>query len=154
MRLYFLRHGIAQEYTAGVPDAQRALIPEGIQKIEQLAMRLTEWNIIPTIIYSSPLVRAHQTAAIIAAHTKAKMEIVESLGFDFDARAAQSLVDHHQQDDEIMFVGHEPSFSSTISYIIGGGNIDMKKGALARIDLNSTHPLYGSLVWLVSPKLI
>lgn len=154
MKLYFLRHGIAQEYVAGISDAQRALVPEGIRKTEKLAKRLDDFGVAPAHIYSSPLVRAHQTAAIIAAQTHAPMEIVDSLGFGFDERAAQRLVDNHTEDDDILFVGHEPTFSRTISYIIGGGNIQMKKGALARIDLNSQHPLFGTLVWLVSPRTL
>ncbi len=154
MRLYFLRHAIAQERQLGLSDAGRALLPEGIQKTERLAARLDEYKVAPSAIYSSPLVRAHQTAAIIAARLDIDMHITDSLSPGFEVRALQALVDHHHSEDDIMVVGHEPDFSSTISYIIGGGNIDMKKGALARVDLNSVHPLYGSLVWLISPRVM
>ena len=68
--------------------------------------------------------------------------------------AVQELVDDHKHDDRIMFVGHEPDFSETVSYIIGGGNITMKKGGLARVDLYSEHPLHGTLVWLLAPRLV
>lgn len=153
MRLYFLRHGIAQEPTFGLRDTQRALVPEGLQKIETLAGRLSAFDVKPSIIYSSPLVRAYQTAEIVAKHINAPMKIVTTLAPGFNSRALQSLVDEHQADQDLMLVGHEPDMSSNISYLIGGGNVIMKKGGLARIDLNSQHPLYGSLVWLISPKL-
>jgi phosphohistidine phosphatase SixA len=52
-----------------------------------------------------------------------------------------------------MFVGHEPDFGLTVSALIGGGTITMKKGGVARIDVESSEPLHGSLVWLIAPKL-
>ncbi|MBZ0288948.1 MAG: hypothetical protein K8I30_15125, partial [Anaerolineae bacterium] len=56
-------------------------------------------------------------------------------------------------DDEIMFVGHEPDFSTAVSKLIGGGEIVMKKGGMARVDLFSTTPLRGALVWVIPPKV-
>ena len=128
MRLYFLRHGIAEERSMGHPDADRALTPEGITKTQQLAERLSDFDVKPQIIYSSPLVRARQTAEIVARLHNIPLQISELVASGrFDGHAVQDLVDDHDHDDEIMFVGHEPDFSETISYIIGGGNITMKK---------------------------
>jgi phosphohistidine phosphatase len=155
MRLYFLRHGIAEDRSIHRPDAARALTPEGIAKTEKLAQRLGDYDVKPQIIYSSPLVRARQTAEIVAKAGGFMMEISELVAAGrFDAHAVQDLVDEHGHDAEIMFVGHEPDFSETVSYIIGGGNITMKKGGLARIDLFSDHPLHGTLVWLLAPGVI
>jgi phosphohistidine phosphatase len=152
MRLYLLRHGIAEERSISRRDADRALTPEGIEKTEVLAGRLADYGVKPTIIYSSPLVRARETAEIVAKANNFPMQISELIAAGrFDAHAAQELVDDHHKDDEIMFVGHEPDFSETVSYIIGGGNITMKKGGLARIDLYSQHPLHGTLIWLLAP---
>jgi len=154
MRVYFLRHGIAQDGSPSMADADRQLVPAGIEKIKQLATKLEPWDVQPAVIYSSPLVRAHQTAQIVAEYTGIHLQIQEALGLDFSARALQSIVDKHAENEDIMVVGHEPSFSSTISYIIGGGNITMKKGGLARVDLYSQHPLHGTLVWLLPPRLL
>ena len=155
MRLYFLRHGIAEDHAINRPDAQRALTPEGIAKTEALARRLADFEVKPHIIYSSPLVRARQTAEIVARHGGFPMEISNLVSAGrLDGHAVQNLVDEHDHDREIMFVGHEPDFSETVSYIIGGGNITMKKGGLARIDLYSQHPLHGTLVWLLAPGVI
>jgi phosphohistidine phosphatase SixA len=49
-------------------------------------------------------------------------------------------------------VGHEPTFSLTIAELIGGGRVQMKKGALARVDVNRN--LQGELVWLLQPKIL
>ena len=154
MKLYFLRHGIAEDRSISRRDADRALTPEGIAKTEILAGRLPDFGVKPTMIYSSPLVRARQTAEIVAKANNLPMEISELVASGhFDAHAVQDLVDEFDHDDQIMFVGHEPDFSETVSYIIGGGNITMKKGGLARIDLYSEHPLHGTLVWLLAPNV-
>jgi phosphohistidine phosphatase len=54
----------------------------------------------------------------------------------------------------MMLVGHEPDFSLTISALTGGGRILLKKGGLARVDLTSSEPLQGELVWLLPPKVM
>jgi phosphohistidine phosphatase len=154
MRLYFLRHGIAQDRTPDLPDAGRTLVPAGIEKIERLAKRLTDFEVKPLVIYSSPLIRAKQTAEIVAKQHGIKLVLRDSLGYDFDHEAMQAIVDEHAEDEDIMVVGHEPGMSTTISYIIGGGNITLKKGGLAYVDLSSKNPLQGTLVWLISPKVL
>jgi phosphohistidine phosphatase len=53
-----------------------------------------------------------------------------------------------------MLVGHEPDFSRTISALIGGGRVVMKKGGLARVDVESIDPPDGELVWLVTSKTL
>jgi phosphohistidine phosphatase SixA len=51
-------------------------------------------------------------------------------------------------------VGHEPTFSATITTLIGGGRITLKKGALARVEITSFEPLSGDLLWLLQPKTL
>jgi phosphohistidine phosphatase SixA len=53
-----------------------------------------------------------------------------------------------------MIVGHEPDFSRTISQLIGGGDVIMRKGGLARVDIKSGNQQRGELVWLLTPALM
>ena len=53
-----------------------------------------------------------------------------------------------------MLVGHEPSMSMTVGELIGGGDVDFKKGALACVEMTRESPLAGRLLWLASPKLL
>jgi phosphohistidine phosphatase len=154
MELYFLRHGIAQDHAPNLHDADRELVPAGRAKIQQLAQKLSLWEVAPGMIYSSPRVRARQTAEIVADYGGFPMQISPLLDFEFNAAALQTLVDQHGPGDSLLLVGHEPSFSETISYIIGGGNITLKKGGLAKVELFSQHPLHGSLGWLLAPKVL
>lgn len=153
MRLYFLRHGIAEDRALAKPDFDRELVPEGYRKLDKLNARLSDFGVQPTVIYSSPKLRALQTAEHVATVLDVDVEVDDRIANGFSLAVVQSLVNRHQRNDDLMFVGHEPTFSMTISDIIGGGEITLKKAALARVDLYRHQPLEGSLVWLVAPKL-
>ena len=53
-----------------------------------------------------------------------------------------------------MVVGHEPDFSETVAELIGGGDVVMKKGGLARVDVTAPAAGGGRLVWLLTPPLL
>lgn len=153
MHLYFFRHAEAEPGSATLPDHARQLTKRGIERTRHAASVLKSLGIKSVYLYSSPLVRARQTADILA--ETLGVEVVErtEVGPGFNAQAVAVLVRDARQDDEIMFVGHEPDFSATVSALIGGGWVDMKKGGLARIDIDNVQPLRGMLVWLIAPKI-
>src|SRR5262245_5220070 len=67
MKLYILRHGDAAEH--GDPrykENERPLTPKGIPRTKQLAHSLRQMEMSFDVILSSPLVRAKQTAEIVA----------------------------------------------------------------------------------------
>ncbi len=53
-----------------------------------------------------------------------------------------------------MVVGHEPDFSAAVAELIGGGDIVLKKGGLARVDVTVPVTGGGELVWLLTPPLL
>ena len=53
-----------------------------------------------------------------------------------------------------MLVGHEPDFSETIGHLIGGGRLDLKKGALALVELEDRASTAGRLLWLIPPRVL
>src|SRR6266550_9155268 len=67
MKLYILRHGEAAD--PGDPkfanDGERPLTPKGIQRTRLLAHTLRQMGISFDVIFSSPLVRARETAEIV-----------------------------------------------------------------------------------------
>jgi phosphohistidine phosphatase SixA len=79
-----------------------------------------------------------------------KTEPLLAPGFNSEklAEVVKSFVD----DQALLLVGHEPNFSMVIAELIGGGRVQLKKGALARVDVN--RELQGELVWLLQPKLL
>lgn len=154
MRLYFLRHAIAEHaMNAGLSDFSRTLTPKGEQRTEATAAVLKALNVTVTRLFSSPLVRAEQTAAMIGKALNVTVTEREEVGPGFNVDAVAELIRDFGDDDAIMFVSHEPHLSATVSRCIGGGDIVMKKGSLARVDVITREPLLGALVWLVPAKV-
>lgn len=153
MRLYFLRHGLAEVQSGSKPDSERELTKEGIRKLELSVKKFSALNIQPNVIYTSPFVRAYQTAEIISKHLKCPLYTRESLAPGFDPQKLHKILEDFA-DADLMLVGHEPDFGYTISHVIGGGSIIMKKGGIARVDFQTNSLLKGSLVWLLTPRIL
>jgi len=151
MRLYFLRHGHA-ESGLSVSDHDRQLTTEGVKRLQTATKVMKALKVKPTMIYSSPRVRAQQTAQIVSERLKRPMALREEVNFGFDAAAVAKLIGEHTDSDDLMFVGHEPTFSMTIGTITGA-HVVMKKGGLARVDLLDRRDLSGDLLWLIAPKI-
>lgn len=152
MRLYFFRHGIAHPRDADTPDFKRPLTPEGIRRTREAAKVLKSLKVDPDRLYTSPLIRARQTADIIGHTLGTAVQVRREVGPGFDLQAVEALTSDLGHDDEVLFVGHEPDFSATIQSLTGG-RVVMKKGGFVRVDVVAYHPLVGELVWLITPKL-
>ena len=80
---YFLRHGKTLANQQGLMCGGKwdiGLCEEGVMQVKQLAGRISghKWEL-PSIIYSSPLLRARETAQIIAAYLNLPVHEVEGL---------------------------------------------------------------------------
>ncbi len=153
MQLYFLRHAIAHDAQFGESDFERELTPDGILLTRHTARLLKVLGVAPDRLYTSPLIRARQTAEIVGQMLSVAAQVRGELSPGFDASAVELLTRDAGHDDDVFFVGHEPDFSQTISTLIGGGQVLMKKGGLARIDVTTYHPICGELVWMIAPKV-
>jgi phosphohistidine phosphatase len=151
MKLYFLRHAHAED-GGTVSDHERRLTSKGMQQAKIVARALAVLGVEPARIYSSPRVRARQTAETVAHVLELQVEIREELNFGFNLEALRSLLDRTSENVDIMLVGHEPTFSATIQDLTGAA-VQMKKCGLARIDLTHRSALKGELVWLIPPKI-
>ena len=153
MELYFFRHALAEDAVGMISDFDRKLTPEGINRTRQAAQILKSLEVSPTRLYSSPLVRARQTAELLSAELGIPVQLRSELAPGFGYGELRTLVHDASANDHIMLVGHEPDFSVTISALTGGSEIVMKKGGLARIEVTGYQPLQGALVWLIAPKV-
>jgi phosphohistidine phosphatase len=157
MMCYFLRHGPAGDReTWQGPDAERPLTPDGRKRIAREARTIADLKLGVERVITSPLVRARQTAEIVAGELDLKGALVEDpridLGFSIERLA--SVLRDYQDAQAIMLVGHDPSMTGVIGELIGGAAIDFKKGGLACVEIAGTTPPHGRLVWLASPKLL
>ena len=138
LRLYFLRHGQAGSRTEWQEDdSARPLTTEGKRRMKREAATMRKLVLPLDLIVSSPLIRARQTAEIVAETLGLTARLVTDSRLEpgFDPRQLKALLTAHRDASALMLVGHEPDFSETIGHLIGGGRLDLKKGALALVEL-------------------
>jgi phosphohistidine phosphatase len=155
LQLYFLRHGIADwPNWDRRRDDERPLTDEGVEKMRAEAKAIQRLDLQLDAILTSPLLRARQTAESVA--RRLGLEVIEepALAPGFDVERLGGVLRRHAADGAIMLVGHEPDLSRTIGQLISGGRVAMKKGGLARVDLDALDPPGGELVWLLAPKTL
>jgi phosphohistidine phosphatase len=155
--LYFVRHATAENKTSwSEGDASRPLSSTGRDRFARAAHSLaTAGALTPELILTSPLVRAAQTAEILRAALadSAPVEVDERLGTSFDLQALRGLLSDHEDRRAIAIVGHNPSFGAVISALVGGGDIVVRKGAVALVEVTGSAPLSGRLLWIAPPAL-
>lgn len=157
MKVYFLRHGIAADREAfDGDDFDRPLTDEGCERMRRVGKAMAKLQISPDVIVTSPLVRAKQTAKIVAAALKLDGKLVEDqrVAEDFSVEQLAQILADHAKADAIMLVGHEPDMSALVGRLTGGSDIDLKKGGLALVELQDASSTSGQLQWLVPPKVL
>jgi phosphohistidine phosphatase len=158
MKIYLLRHGIAEDVHAGQSDSERALTPEGKKKLRNVLRAAYAAGVVPTLILTSPYRRAIQTTEIAAEVLNYKGESLRTKTLEPGShpRAVWDEIRAHKEEAEILLSGHEPLLSSLTSYLLGCPNlqIDFKKGALACLEIDRfTAEPHGALRWMLTPKL-
>lgn len=155
MELFFLRHGRAEEVKPGQTDADRVLSTEGGHEVEEVAAGLPLLGLMPDVIIASPLIRARQTAQIVATALSGDAPIEdERLSPGCTLQAVQHIVADHPDAARLLFVGHEPDLSRIVSELIGGGSIKLRQSGIARVDAEAVEAGRGTLMWLLNPEQI
>ena len=155
MELYFVRHGQAEDsQPPDFDDFARKLTEKGVERTAVAATALAQLELKPAVLYTSPRLRARQTAEILSQALGVSVTMRDELNFGFNATLLPPLLSEIGNDQQVMFVGHEPDLSITVSGLIGGGDIEMKKGGVARVDLVARSPLRGVLFWVLTPRVL
>lgn len=155
MELYFLRHAIAaDEGPEGTGDAGRPLTKDGATKMKEAARGMRKLGLQLDVLLSSPLVRAHETAKLVARELGLELQLADALAPGCDAGRIFDLLGEHRAAKRVMFVGHEPDFSTIVGTLTGGSRIELKKGGLARVDIEVLEPGTGTLMWLLPPRVM
>lgn len=159
-RLYLIRHGIAidREDPECPPEAERYLIPKGVQKTREVARGLRELGWKPDALLTSPYLRAVQTAEIFC----------EALGLRASKlRRTDALLPESEpavlfrelsrlRAAEVLCFGHAPNVDLVIAHALGAPRAvtTMKKAGVACLELSSFAAGRGSLLWLAGPKML
>lgn len=157
MQVYLLRHGIAEDGRDGMSDAARGLTSEGRKKLQQV-LQAAKTDVEPSLIVTSPLKRAVQTAEIAKRILGYKQDLLESNALVPGSTPEQvwGEIRTHRNESALLLVGHNPLFTDLARYLLNSPHlgIDFKKGALMRVDIErlSSHPA-GVLRWYLTPKM-
>ena len=157
MRIYLLRHGVAED-GFGKRDSERALTEDGRKKLRDLLGVAARADVRPSLVMTSPYRRALETARIAVEVLGYEGPLIESTSLtpDSSPQSAWSDVRIHSSEHSVLLVGHEPLFSSLSAFLLGHPDlsIDFKKGALMCVELHSVRPQpSGILKWFLTPKL-
>ena len=131
--LWLLRHGEAVPHGSR-PDAVRELTPKGERQSKLAGEALARAGLELAAAYSSPKIRARDTARIVCEELGVNFEEASLLTAGFDRRDAEELLIAHDDDEHVLVVGHEPDFSQVV-YDLTGARIDLKKGGVAAVKL-------------------
>jgi phosphohistidine phosphatase len=156
MRLYIVRHGIAE---SAHPDGDpyRELTDEGKKKVEGMA-GFVKKKISPVVILTSPYVRALQTAEIFSTvlSLKPPVEKTDTLYPGDDPKSVLFELSSRRE-DEVLLTGHNPHMQELVRTLLGsaGDAIPLKKASITCIDLDG-DPVHaaGILKWIITPGVI
>lgn len=153
MKIILVRHAAAIERSASVSEERRYLTPEGRVFFRKTARTMLKRGVEPDLILTSPLLRAVQTADILAESLSYTGPLVaaDELEPGFDLSILEKLLGNHQEVGELVLVGHEPDLSSIVAALLALPNgFSFKKGGAIRLNIDPTN-LRGSAAfkWLV-----
>ncbi len=135
MKLYVMRHGPAHDDSPSGRDADRALTLSGRERVAAVAKALADAGESPFVILSSPLVRALETAEIVAEVTHlsrraredakahrggatGEVEIRRELGMGTEKLGLLAEMVRAGR-KRVLIVGHEPDLSMLVMSLVG-----------------------------------
>jgi phosphohistidine phosphatase len=120
MIVHLVRHAEAVERSPEIPEEQRFLTKRGRTRFRKVATSLRKSGIHPDLILTSPLIRAVQTAEILAQALKFKGDLLVAppLAHGFQAQQFHQLLAQFPRAKEIALVGHEPELGALASALL------------------------------------
>jgi phosphohistidine phosphatase len=159
MKLVFVRHAAAVDRTSEISEESRYLTPEGRAFFRKTARTMLKNSVDPSVILTSPLIRAVQTADILAETLSCCSPLVlrNELQPGFGMQELTRLLDEYHSAGELVLVGHEPDLSTIIAFLMQSSDwFSLKKGAAVKLKINpDSLPLSTDFKWLaLGNKLI
>ncbi|HZE89398.1 MAG TPA: phosphohistidine phosphatase SixA [Verrucomicrobiae bacterium] len=157
--LYLLRHAEAASHKDPRyrNDSERPLTEDGAARMRRAAAGMLKLRLSFDRILTSPLVRAKETAEIVAEilgeRDRLAVEEAMAAGARWDKIRKVLAAGSAKYADSVLLVGHEPDLSNMAGQILdlGRGSVLFKKGTLARISVDAIPPREpGSLAFLMT----
>ncbi|CAM4234696.1 phosphohistidine phosphatase [Pedobacter westerhofensis] len=159
-QLIVVRHGKSDQGTYGMSDFERTLNHRGNKNAHEMAERITQKDIIPELIVSSPAVRALTTARHFADVLKISYDDIqlEASVYEANTTALLKVINQLNNDFErIALFGHNPGLTELVNYLADAKIYNLPTAGVVVIDfpfddwqMVSQHT--GSLFFFDSPK--
>jgi len=145
--LWLLRHGEAEPHDAR-PDDDRELTDRGREQSLAAGRALAALGLEFHDVFTSPKVRARETAALACQALACEPVEHEALRAGFGVDDALELLAAAGEGRRVLVVGHDPDFSQLV-HDLTGAHVSLKKGGVAGVRLDGGH---GELVALLRPR--
>ena len=157
--LYLVRHALAAERGDDWPDdAKRPLTTNGVSRFREVVEGLAWFDVGLDEIYSSPLVRARQTADLLSAGIDGQPPVrtLEQLSPGHEVADVIAELAKRVKRRRVALVGHEPDLGELAAALLGASRaLAFRKGGVCRIDVDRIAPSTpGSLIWFLPPKIL
>lgn len=158
MDIYFLRHASAGDSTLNpAKDDVRPLDKLGIEQSHNVGWALAAMKVAFDAILCSPLLRAQQTAKIVAEEIGHEEKIVTEPGLHPGGSFQQfrDILRRHGGTNSILIVGHNPSMTEFLNKLLMGGDapdaVEVKKAMIAKVEMSGSKAM---LKWCLPPKVL
>jgi phosphohistidine phosphatase len=163
MQLLVIRHAIAEDKKAfaktGRPDTERPLTRQGRSAMARAAEGLRKRVRSIDVLAASPLVRAAQTASIVAKeYGSLSVDTVPALAPQSEPAAFAAWLRTQRDAGVVAIVGHEPHLGTLITWLISGrreSHVTLEKGGACMLEIDERPgPQCATLVWLLPPDVL
>jgi phosphohistidine phosphatase len=157
MKVFLIRHAEAVDLETGIvsSDAYRFLTPKGRKTSRNVFRKLKEELANPGIIFTSPLIRAVQTAEILANTVKFEneLEVVNELALAGSGREVLNLVKKNTAFDSVVLVGHEPMMGMIVHSVSDrkDPSFSFKKSGVCCLGYDKKNDKW-EFIWYYNPK--
>lgn len=124
MDVILIRHATAVDETLELRDSMRMLSPPGRAQATQLGVGLHARGVVPTHVWTSPLVRAVQTAELVLAALGVTIgtEVAPALAPEATPRPLLAALRALPATAVVLVVGHEPGLSALGALLTGAAD--------------------------------
>jgi phosphohistidine phosphatase len=158
MNLYILRHAEAEDEAESGGDEARPLTLRGRERSRAVAGGLRALGLRFDAILSSPLLRASETAELVADEysNNPPPQVLPALSPDISPREALAALAPFARHGDVLVVGHEPQLGKLVGLLLTSGGpvaIRFKKGTCVALGLpKAIEPGAAELRWMLTQR--
>lgn len=156
--LFIVRHGIAEDRNPDDPsDHARQLTDIGSRRVSKAARGMRRLDVAPDAIWTSPHIRALQTATILSGELTPPGGMTTRECLSFRGGSAEIRTELASAPSRLMLVGHEPILSDLVSELCASGRlrIQLRKCSMVHIAVRQgPRGPTGELVAYLTPRVL